>query len=78
MADTIKCLLAINNVREDVQGHDPRTWIKSCALDTILNGGDSKHFKKCLQNKITKEVKDVKDPEKYVNSLWDEIKGSCR
>ena len=77
MVDSIKCLECINDVREDVQGHDPRTWMKACAIDTILKGGNSSDFKQCLEKKIRKEVKDITDPKAYVDSLYDKIKGKC-
>lgn len=71
------CLNAINNVRGNVQGHDPRTWMADCAKQTIFKLQGPDYFKKCLLNKIKTEIKDIKDPEKYVDSLWNEIKGGC-
>ena len=75
---SLACLEAINNVRQDVQGHDPRTWMKACAQSTLMQGKGAEYFKSCLLNKVKKEVKDVKDPEAYVDSLWNEIKGPCK
>jgi hypothetical protein len=74
---SVICLNAINNVRGNVQGHDPRTWMTACAKETIFKGKGSDYFKKCLENKIRQEVKDVTNPEKYADSLWDEIKNGC-
>jgi hypothetical protein len=71
------CLNAINNVRGNVQGHDPRTWMTACAKDTLFKMKGSDYFKACLESKIKTEIKDIKDPEKYVDSLWNEIKGGC-
>tara|TARA_B110000259_G_scaffold140516_1_gene158258 strand:- start:279 stop:620 length:342 start_codon:yes stop_codon:yes gene_type:complete len=71
------CLNAINNVRGNVQGHDPRTWMTACAKQTIFKMQGPDYFKKCLKNKIKQEIKDIKDPQKYVDSLWDEIKDGC-
>lgn len=71
------CMTAINNVRGNVQGHDPRTWMTSCAQSTIFKMQGPEYFKQCLENKIKTEIKDIKDPKKYVDSLWDEIKGGC-
>ena len=34
MANPIVCLEAINNVKSSVQGNDPRTWMKACAIET--------------------------------------------
>lgn len=71
------CINAINNVRGDVQGHDPRTWMATCAQETIFKGKGSDYFKQCLENKIKQEIQDIKDPQKYVESLWNEVKGGC-
>lgn len=71
------CLNAINNVRGNVQGHDPRTWMADCAKQTLFKLQGPDYFKQCLENKIKQEIKAIKDPEKYVDSLWDEIKGGC-
>ena len=71
------CLNAINNVQGNVQGHDPRTWMTDCAKQTIFKLQGPDYFKSCLENKIKQEITDIKDPKKYVDSLWDEIKGGC-
>ena len=52
MADPIVCIESINNVRTSVQGNDPRTWMKACAIDTLLKGKSGKHFKNCLIGKM--------------------------
>ena len=33
MANPIVCIESINNVRTSVQGNDPRTWMKACAIE---------------------------------------------
>jgi hypothetical protein len=73
----LACMQAINNVRNDVQGHDPRTWMMACAKETLFKLGGPNDFKKCLLGKVKKEVKDISDPEAYVESLWDMIKDKC-
>ena len=73
----LACLEAINNVAKDVQGHDPRTWMKACIQETIFKMGTPDDFKKCLLGKVKKFAKDVSDPEAYVESLWDMIKDKC-
>ena len=74
---TVICLDAINKVNSDVQGHDPRTWMTACAKETIFKGKGPDYFKKCLENKIRKEAKDISDPVGYANHCWDQIKGGC-
>jgi hypothetical protein len=73
----IACMNAINNVRNDIQGHDPRTWMVACAKETLFKLGGPNDFKKCLLGKVKKEIKDISDPEAYVDSLWDMIKDKC-
>ena len=73
----LECAEAINNVRNDVQGHDPRTWMMACAKETLFKMGGPDDFKKCLLGKVKKEIKDISDPEAYVESLWDMIKDKC-
>ena len=74
----IKCGKCIANVAMDIQGHDPRGWIKSCAWQSVstFNFKPSK-FKKCLENKLRKEIKDLSNPEHYVEEIWKQIKGKC-
>jgi len=78
MFDPIKCGKCIGNVAMDIQGHDPRGWIKSamwqCVADGKITGG---HFKKILERKIKKSVKDISNPEKYVNDIWGKISKKC-
>lgn len=71
------CINAINNVEQNVQGHDPRTWMTACAKETIFKMQGPDYFKQCLTNKIKQEIQDIEDPEKYADSLWNEIKGGC-
>ena len=52
MANPIVCLEAINKVKSSVQGNDPRTWMKACAIETLLKGKSGKHFKNCLIGKM--------------------------
>jgi hypothetical protein len=73
----LACIQAINNVRNDVQGHDPRTWMMACAKETLFKLGGPNDFKKCLLGKVKKEIKDISDPEAYVESLWNMIKDKC-
>lgn len=73
----VQCLQAINDVRSDVMGHDPRTWMKACAMETILKMGTPEDFKKCLIGKVKEFAKDISDPEAYVEGLWDKIKHKC-
>ena len=78
MFDPIKCGKCIGNVAMDIQGHDPRGWIKSavwqCVTDGKINGG---HFEKILERKIKKEIKDISDPKKYVEGIWGKLKKKC-
>lgn len=76
--DSIKCLEAINNVQQDIQGHDPRGWMKACAQETLMKLGGPDDFKKCLENKIKHTIKDCEDPKGYAESLYNEIKGKCK
>jgi hypothetical protein len=78
MFDAVKCGKCIGNVAMDIQGHDPRSWIKSamwqCVSDGKITGG---HFKKILERKIKKEIKDISDPEKYVTDIWKKVSKKC-
>jgi hypothetical protein len=73
----LACMKAINDVRNDVQGHDPRTWMMACAKETLFKLGGPDDFKRCLLGKVNNEIKDISDPVGYVNSLWDMIKDKC-
>ena len=77
MADPIKCIIAINNVKTSVQGNDPRGWMKACAEQTLLNGKQAKYFKKCLVGKIESTKEHIENPKGYADELYNEIKGSC-
>ena len=52
MANPVKCIRAIHDVSDSVQGNDPRGWMKACALETLLEGGSGDDFKKCLVKKM--------------------------
>ena len=45
MANAVQCIIAIDNVKTSVQGNDPRTWMKACAIETLLKGKSGNHFK---------------------------------
>ena len=77
MADPVSCLLAINNVRTSVQGNDPRTWMKACAIETLLKGKSGKHFKNCLIGKMESTKEHIEDPAGYADELYSEIKNKC-
>jgi|TARA_R110001592_G_scaffold362890_1_gene678706 hypothetical protein len=77
MANPIVCIESINNVRTSVQGNDPRTWMKACAIDTLLKGKSGKHFKNCLIGKMESTKEHIEDPAGYANELYNEIKGNC-
>lgn len=79
MFDPVKCGKCIAQVGMDIQGHDPRGWIKSamwqCVTDNKITGG---HFKAILERKIKKEIKDISNPEKYVSDIWHKVKKKCK
>ena len=79
MFDPVKCGKCIGNIAMDIQGHDPRTWIKSamwqCVSDNKITGG---HFKNVLERKIRKSIKDISNPEKYVNDIWSKVSKKCK
>jgi len=77
MANPITCIEAINNVRTSVQGNDPRTWMKACAIETLLKGKSGKHFKNCLIGKMESTAQHIEDPAGYAEELYKEIKGKC-
>tara|TARA_B110000208_G_C11500470_1_gene333010 strand:- start:68 stop:304 length:237 start_codon:yes stop_codon:yes gene_type:complete len=77
MANPIVCIESINNVRTSVQGNDPRTWMKSCAIDTLLKGKSGNHFKNCLIGKMESTKEHIENPQGYANELYNEIKGNC-
>lgn len=73
----IICTESIANCAMDVQGHDPRKWMTSCATDTLFKGEGPEYFKQCLITKMQTEVKDLSDPVGYANKLYDTIKEGC-
>jgi hypothetical protein len=79
MFDPVKCGKCIAQVGMDIQGHDPRGWIKSamwqCVSDNKITGG---HFKAILERKIKKSIKDISNPEKYVNDIWNKVSKKCK
>ena len=77
MGNPIDCLKKINGVKTDVQGNDPRTWMKSCAEKTLLSGGNGGDFKKCLIKKMESTSQHIQNPKDYADKLYNEIKGAC-
>ena len=77
MANPIICIEAINNVKKSVQGNDPRTWMKSCAIETLLKGKSGKHFKNCLIGKMESTSQHIENPAGYADELYNEIKNKC-
>jgi hypothetical protein len=77
MANPIVCIEAINNVRTSVQGNDPRTWMKACAIETLLKGKSGKHFKACLIGKMESTKQHIENPQGYADELYNKIKGAC-
>ena len=77
MANPIVCIEAINNVKSSVQGNDPRTWMKACAIETLLKGKSGKHFKNCLIGKMESTKQHIENPQGYADELYNEIKGAC-
>ena len=77
MANPIVCLEAINKVKSSVQGNDPRTWMKACAIETLLKGKSGKHFKNCLIGKMESTAHHIEDPACYADELYNKIKGAC-
>ena len=79
MFNPVKCLKCLKNQVEDLQGHDPRTWIKDIIWDMALSGKVSgSKFKKLLVKKIKKEIKDVRHPDEYAERMWGKIKKNCK
>jgi|TARA_B110000263_G_scaffold185920_1_gene163552 hypothetical protein len=77
MANPIVCIEAINNVRTSVQGNDPRTWMKACAIETLLKGKSGNHFKACLIGKMESTKQHIENPQGYADELYNKIKGAC-
>ena len=77
MFNPIKCGKCIAKIGMQIQGYDPRTWIKSCCWSCILRGKGAGAFKNCLEKKIKKEIHDIQHPEQVVNEIWDKIKHKC-
>ena len=73
-----KCGKCLKSQIEDVQGHDPRNWIKDILWDMAKSGHISgSTFKKKLEKKIRKEIHDVSHPEQYCENMWNKIKHKC-
>jgi hypothetical protein len=77
MANPIICIEAINNVKSSIQGNDPRTWMKACAIETLLKGKSGKHFKNCLIGKMESTKAHIEDPAGYADELYSKIKNKC-
>ena len=77
MANPIVCIEAIDNVKSSVQGNDPRTWMKACAIETLLKGKSGKHFKNCLIGKMESTKQHIENPQGYADELYNKIKGAC-
>lgn len=77
MADAIQCMIAIDEVKSSVQGNDPRTWMKACAIETLLKGKSGKHFKNCIIGKIESTKAHIEDPAGYADELYSKIKNKC-
>jgi len=77
MADAIQCMIAIDDVKSSVQGNDPRTWMKACAIETLLKGKSGKDFKNCLIGKMESTKAHIEDPAGYADELYSKIKNKC-
>ena len=77
MADAVQCIIAIDDVKSSVQGNDPRTWMKACAIETLLKGKSGKHFKNCLIGKMETTKEHIEDPAGYAEELYSKIKKKC-
>ena len=77
MPNPIICIEAINDVKTSIQGNDPRTWMKACAIETLLKGKSGKHFKNCLIGKMESTKEHIEDPAGYADELYNKIKGAC-
>jgi len=77
MADAVQCIIAIDEVKSSVQGNDPRTWMKACAIETLLKGKSGKHFKNCLIGKMESTKEHIEDPAGYAEELYSKIKKKC-
>ena len=77
MANPIVCIEAINKVKSSVQGNDPRTWMKACAIETLLKGKSGNHFKACLIGKMESTKQHIENPQGYADELYNKIKGAC-
>ena len=79
MFNPISCGKCIAKFGMDIQGHDPRTWIKSAVWQCVKDGKvTAGHFKKILERKIRKEIRDISDPERYCEEIRDKLKNKCK
>ena len=73
-----RCGKCLKKQIEDIQGHDPRTWVKDIVWNMVKSGKISgSKFKKQLEKKIRKEIHDVSHPEEYCERMWNKIKKKC-
>ena len=78
MFNPISCGKCIAKIGMDIQGHDPRSWIKSAVWQCVSDGKvTAGHFKKILERKIRKEIRDISDPERYCEEIWNKLKHKC-
>ena len=67
----------IISYKENRPINDPRTWMKACAIETLLKGKSGKHFKNCLIGKMQSTKAHIEDPAGYADELYNKIKGAC-
>ena len=77
MANPVKCIRTIHDISDKVQGNDPRGWMKECATETILAGGDGDAFKACLVKKMKTTRNPIHNPEVHAEALYTKLKGKC-
>ena len=77
MADPVKCIRAIHDMSDRIQGNDPRGWMKECATETLLAGGDGDAFKACLVEKMKTTRNHIENPEVYAEQLYKKVKSKC-
>ena len=73
-----KCVNSINNQGQRIQGMDPRVRARQCAWWMVTQGKGGNYWKSCMVKGIKKNVKNVKNPEAFVNGMWGRIHSKCK
>jgi len=71
------CVNAINKQGGHVGSFDPRLLTRQCVWEMAMASKGGHFFKRCMVRGIRKNVKNVSNPEAFVNRMWSRIHNKC-